>query len=355
MIINRQNYQIWITDHYDGQLDDFQTDVLMDFLERNPDLKSEFEDLADLVLKPDNDDTFNTTSLLRTPDELTNEQVEHYAIALSENDLNERQKQEITELQKTDPRFREYIGVYEKIRLKPDKIVYPDRSSLLKIPDRRRVIRIIVNSVSAAASIAIITGLFAIFNQQVDEPANDYFAQDTRILEEPGQKGEENAPLLDLTNEMPRYIVAKTDLNVAEPVSAPEIIKTEPLSIPMRALIQIPPIAAKENIRLDQTQIQYLLAEIELYQISLPDDMIDKTNLSVREFLAYQFRKQILQDEDPDIENLKAWEIADAGIKGANLLLGWNMELEAKKNEEGQLENISFTSELIKFDHAANK
>jgi len=355
MIINRQNYQIWITDYYDGQLDDFQTEVLIDFLGRNPDLMSEFDDYADLVLKPDDKETFTTSGLIRTPDELTNEQVEHYAIALIENDLTEKQKQEIIELKKTDPRFREYISIYEKIRLKPDKIIYPDKSSLLKIPDRRRVIRIIVNLVSAAASIAIITGLFLIFNQQVEEPVKDYMTQDIRIMQESGQKGHDKAPLLDLTNEMPRYIAAKTQLNIAEPVNTREIIKSEILTRPGRDLIQITPIAAKENIRLDQTQTQYLLAEIEPYQLSLPHDIIDETNLSVREFLAYQFRKQILNDEDPDIENLKAWEIADAGIKGANLLLGWNMELEAVKNEEGQLENISFTSELLKFDHAAKK
>jgi len=355
MIINRQNYQIWITDYYDGQIDDFQTEVLMDFLDRNPDLMSEFEDYTDLFLRPDNKVTFRTTNLLRTPEELTNEQVEHFAIALGEDDLNDEQKQEITELKKTDPRFREYISVYEKIRLKPDNVFYPDKSSLLKIPGRRRVIRIIVNTVSIAASIAIITGLFIIFNQQVEEPVNDYMVQDTPIMQESVQKGTEKTPLLDLTDEMPRYMTTKTQKNVSEPVIVREIQKSEPLTQQARTLIQIPPIAAKKNIRLDQNQTEYLLAETGPYQVSLPDDIISETHLSVREFLTYQFRKQILHDEDPDIDNLKAWEIADAGIKGANLLLGWNMELEALKNEEGQLENISFTSELIKFDHKTKK
>ena len=120
MIINRQNYQIWISDYYDGQLDDFQIEVLMDFLGRNPDLMSEFEDYAELVLRPDDKNAYNNSGLLRTPEELTNEQVEHYAIALNENDLSEKQKQEINELKKTEPRFREYINSYEKIRLRPD-------------------------------------------------------------------------------------------------------------------------------------------------------------------------------------------------------------------------------------------
>ncbi|MBN1387989.1 MAG: hypothetical protein JW965_06045 [Bacteroidales bacterium] len=355
MIINRQNYQIWITDYYDGQLDDFQTDVLMDFLGRNPDIMSEFEDYAELVLRPDDKAAYNNAGLLRSPEELTNEQVEHYAIAHSENDLSEKQKQEITELKKTDPRFREYINIYEKIRLRPENITYPYKLSLLKIPDRRRHIRIVVNSMSVAASVAIITGLFFIFNPKGKEPVNDYLAEDTRILTESGQKNDEKVPLLDLTDELPRHIAPKTQLNITVPVRTTEIITAEPHDVPQRALIQIPPLAAKGNIRLDKSQTQYLLAEIEPYQVSLPDDILNETDMSVREFLAYQFRKQILHNEDPDIDNLKAWEIADAGIKGANLLLGWNMELDAIKNEEGRLENISFTSELIKFDHRLKK
>lgn len=355
MIINRQNYQIWITDYYDGQLDDFQIEVLMDFLGRNPDLMSEFEDYAGLVLRPDDKNAYHNTSLLRSPEELTNEQVEHYAIALSENDLNEKQKQEITELKKTEPRFREYINSYEKIRLRPDNIIYPDKSSLLKIPDRRRIIRLVVSSVSVAASIAIITGLFFIFSQTGQAPVNNYLAEDTRAFTESGQKSYEKAPRLDLTGEIPRYITPITQIEVNEPVSPAEIVTAGPRVLTQRALIQISPLAAKGNIVIDNTQTQYLLAEIEPYRGSLPDDILNETDMSVREYLAYQFRKQILHDEDPGIENLKAWEIADAGIKGANLLLGWNMELNAIKNEEGQLEDISFTSELIKFDHKAKK
>ena len=355
MIINRQNYLIWITDYYDGQLDDFQAEVLMEFLGKNPDLMSEFEDYAELFLKPDDHHVYTNTEILRTPDQLTNEQVEHYAIALSENDLSENQKLEITELKKSDPRFRESISIYEKIRLKPDNIIYPDKSLLLKIPGRRRLTRIIVNTVSIAASIAIITGLFFIFNQPGDENINDYLAEDNQPGTEPEQVSDDRPPLLDLTDELPRYIPTKTEVAVAEPLSTSDIIKAESLPGEQRALIHITPLEAKENISLDKTQTQYLLAEIQPYPLSLPAGIIIYTDMSVREFLTYQFRKQILNDEDPDIENLKAWEIADAGIRGANILLGWNMELQTGKNEEGKLENISFTSELIKFDHKSKK
>ncbi|MFO7852570.1 MAG: hypothetical protein ACQERS_04805 [Bacteroidota bacterium] len=355
MIINRQNYQIWITDYFDGHLDDFQVEVLMDFLKRNPDLMSEFEDYAGLILKPDGQDSYDKSGLLRTPEELTNEQVEHLSIAMMENDLSEKQKEEINELKKTDPRFRESIGIYEKIKLRPGNLAYPDRSSLLKIPYRRKIIKIIVSTVSIAATIAIITGLFFIFSQPADEYTNAYIAENNQTSPEKSQLVEERPTLLDIENEEARYIPAKTQVTVATSISTAEIIKDDSLPVQYRTLIEISPLRAKSDIRLDDSQTHYLLAEIDPYPTTLPADFDDNTDLSVREFLAYHFRKQILKEEDPDIENLKAWEIADAGIMGVNTLLGWNMELDTEKNEEGKLKSISFTSELIKFDHNSKK
>lgn len=355
MIINRQNYQIWITDYYDGQLDDFQVEVLMDFLKRNPDLMSEFEDYAGLILKPDGQDSYDKSDLLRTPEELTNEQVEHLSIAMMENDLSEKQKKEINELKKTDPRFRENIGIYEKIKLHPGNLAYPHRSSLLKIPYRRKITKIIVSSVSIAATIAILTGLLFIFNQPSDEYTNAYIAENNQTSTEKSQPVEEKPPLLDIENEEARYIPAKTQVTVATSISTTEIIKDDSLPLQHRTLIEISPLRAKSDIRLDDSQTHYLLAEIDPYPTTLPAGFDTKKDLSVREFLAYHFRKKILKEEDPDIENLKAWEIADAGIMGVNTLLGWNMELDTEKNEEGKLKSISFTSELIKFDHNSKK
>ncbi len=355
MIINRQNYQIWITDYYDGQLDDFQTEVLMDFLSDNPDLRSEFEDYPDFFISPDEKAQFDNSELLRTPEQLTNDQVEHFSIALCENDLSEKQKQDIAELKKSDPRFRKSIRVYEKIRLKPDDTEYPDKALLLKIPGRRKTMGILFTSLSMAASIAIITGLFFIFNRQSPPGIDDGSAIATISESEAEQEIQERPPLLDLTDEMPRYIPAKTEVLVAESVSTPEIIEDESIILDKEFREPIIHLAMCEEIKLDDRQAHYLLAEIKPYNVPLLFATDDTSDMSVREFLAYQFRKKILEEEDPGIEQLKAWEIADAGIKGVNSLLGWNMELQTGKTEDGKLKDISFTSELIKFDHKSRK
>ncbi|MDZ7738183.1 MAG: hypothetical protein U5K32_03740 [Bacteroidales bacterium] len=362
-----------MTDYYDGSLDDFQKEVLMDFLDRNPDLKSEFEDYPGLSIIPGDEEPFAHSGLLRSADQLSNEQIEHFAIALSENDLNAEQRKEILELRKSDPRFREYINIYEKIKLKPGDIKYPDKKNLLKIPENRKKIKLVLLSVSTAASIAIIAGLFMLFSQESGDRLNRQLTADS---------GQENRRLQESFQDMPQKLPAKTIINIADPDRAGQIINTRTLAEagiagevtkaqitaepvrtgktidtrttvePAKEIITITPVAAKENIRLDIAQTHFLLAETSTYP-AYPET--GPSDMSVREYLAYQFRKQILADEDPDTENLKAWEIADAGVRGFNKVLGWDMELKAEQDPEGNVNDISFTSQLIKFDHKAKK
>ncbi|HCC70338.1 MAG TPA: hypothetical protein DEQ09_04195 [Bacteroidales bacterium] len=355
MIINRQNYQIWIIDYYDGQLDNFQAEMLMDFLSKNPDLISEFEYYTELILSADQVNKFDNTSLLHTPEQLTNEQVEHFAIALTENDLDENQRKEITELKKTDPRFRKNINIYEKIKLEPLDTMYPDKSRLFKIPVRRKVIIRLVNTVSAAASVAIITGLFLIFIGNRDESSDMLVSADSQSKYNTGQIEKDRPPLIDITEDLPSYITARSDIIISKPVINTEIILPETLPVNELERIHIKPLEAMGNINLQNTQYQYLLAETLSYPASYPGIYIEKPDMSVREFIAYHIRKDILNDNDPDPERLKAWEIADAGIKGFNKVLGWNMQLETAENESGGLQFISFTSELVKFDHDSKK
>ncbi|MGM0666002.1 MAG: hypothetical protein ACQETA_01660 [Bacteroidota bacterium] len=388
MIINRQNYQIWITDYYDGRLDAFQAEVLMDFLSDNPDLKAEFEDYPGLSVSPPEHSSPDKNELLRTPDELTNEQLEHFSIAYWENDLDDKQKREIEALAKTDPRFRKNLGIYEKIKLKADQSEYTGKSMLLKIPARRRRTGIMLTALSTAASVAILAGLFLILNRQAPVPSPDRQvlasagedqAQET-IREESSRPdtGDENPPSEHTGTESPQSrVIAVTESPQSQVIGGTEnresrsttgaessknqavhpaqSIKSDPTPVKAEIHLAVSTIPVREEIKLDNVEVRYLLAETEPYDISLPPGTMDNMKMTVREFLAFQFRKSILDEEDPGVENLKAWEIADAGIKGVNSLLGWNMEFQAGQSEDGRLQNLRFTSELLKIDHDFKK
>ncbi|HKL67690.1 MAG TPA: hypothetical protein VJ877_07340 [Bacteroidales bacterium] len=351
MIINRENYGIWITDYYDGQLDNFQVDILMDFLRKNPDLMAEFEDFPDISLKPGKHEAYPYGELLHSPDQLSEEQVEHFSIALHEGDLTRKQEEEIESLKYTDPRFRKSVDQYAMIKLTGDDINFPDKDKLLAIPGRRKRIRRLVNTISIAASLAIIMSLFFIINTKDDIYSNRPLSLNNPAPVVEKEETVEELPVPDIS-QMPVYTAS------SEKDYAPrQVIKTIPETEPLvreqeRKIYNIDPIPLKENITLGSTQNKYLLANMEPYPVT--GEPL-KQSFSVREFLAYQFRKNILDEENPEASNIKAYEIADAGIKGINFLLGWEMDLKAEKSGEGKFENISFTSELVKFGHSPAK
>ena len=72
---------------------------------------------------------------------------------------------------------------------------------------------------------------------------------------------------------------------------------------------------------------------------------------SPREFFAKGFRQLILNDKNATTEKVKPIELADATVSGINKLLGWEMKLEKKSDDNGTLNGISFASQLINFDH----
>ena len=52
---------------------------------------------------------------------------------------------------------------------------------------------------------------------------------------------------------------------------------------------------------------------------------------------------------------LKGYEIAKAGVTGLNKLMGWEMALNERKDVEGNLKSVYFSSKLLKFNAPVKK
>lgn len=351
MIINRENYQIWICDHYDGQLDPLQKKILLNFLERNPDLKAEFEAFSEIRLSAGNISCDLKKSLLRGPDELTEQQTDNYLIALCENDLSPTQADEIISLTEKNPHLKERLEIYKRIKLSPADIIYPWKEKLKKIPQKKKRRLAILYSLSAAASIIIILSITFFLNNNNVNPGSpvQIASADTSaspniadiIIEEEKPPSEKTITINETVPTADRGII------IAIADTQEELIKETP-----REEINITPTRHIEQIKIELTEKTYLLAEAGPYP-DLPPDFTE--SISIRKFLAKQFRKQILQDEDPGTDILKGYEIADAGIRGMNKLLGWEMEIETSKSESGTLNNVKFTSQLVNIDHSPKR
>ena len=75
----------------------------------------------------------------------------------------------------------------------------------------------------------------------------------------------------------------------------------------------------------------------------------------VGRFIAKTFREKLLKEKTPPDSPLKGYEIAEAGVTGLNKLFGWEMALDKKNDQNGQLKSVYFSSKILKFNAPVKK
>ena len=107
-------------------------------------------------------------------------------------------------------------------------------------------------------------------------------------------------------------------------------------------------------------------SHIELKGKTIPNNLIafqptyngpvyDDGRSKLSRFISKTFREKILKEKSAKDTPLKGYEIAVAGVTGLNKLLGWEMALDKKNGENGELKSIYFSSKLLKFNAPVKK
>jgi hypothetical protein len=154
MNINRNNFEIYCIDYYDGSLTPEQVAELFLFLEQNPDLKAEFDSFSGVSL-PVIDETFSAAESLKRGD-ISSDNISWYLAASAEGDLSETEEQKLAKFLQDNPSFEKDRKLFSMARLDASHIVeYPAKAEL-KRPEGR----VIVFSTAfryAAAAVIILT------------------------------------------------------------------------------------------------------------------------------------------------------------------------------------------------------
>lgn len=346
MGINRNNYQVWITDFYDGLLSDSQQAIMHRFLDLNPDLKDEFDSYGDLVLHPDISIRLDKSSLKKELSKPDPELLEYCAIALSENDMDREQEEEFLALTEQSDKAASVVSIYSNIKLLPGDIVYPNKLKLKRIPFRFGVVKVTGRAIAIAAAAAILISI-AIFLPKQNKVPDTY---NTAYLL-PFNNGGELSENPVLTAYKPVFL--KTNSIPVERVSLPDKDVEEALAVekPERIIIALEKstFRNKVDITIPDEPLQLLaMSETETMGQGYLDD-----KFSPRQFVAMNFRKLFLKEEIEDASKIKVYEVADAGINGLNKLLGWEMQFEKEKTEEGRLSSYKFSSQLLNLNRKA--
>lgn len=348
MKISRSNYEIWFTDSADNNLTKAQIEELNIFLQLNPDLKEEYEEFMD-AMNSDRHSCFRGKErLTKSPEELPEDQFEMLSVAFHENDLTGKQREEVLEMVAADAEKKKIFDTIGRIRLRAPATPYGRKEALLRKTPISAVLRVTWIALGAAASVAAIMLVSSLL--RFEKPSDLPLAAASRdsILINAPQKL--TAPRNEAGKEPAfnhnRNIIASVEKQEMQSISVSERNTPEQADIPGKisftGAVFIAGIASPQKYLAGSTA-------------SFSPVAVDDGRSRISKFIARTFREKILNEKEVSDTRLKGYELAEAGIDGLNKLLGWEMALTTKSDENGDVNSVSFKSKIIRFSAPVKK
>jgi hypothetical protein len=129
--IYRNNYESFFIDYLDGSLPIEEIDLLLDFLNENPDLAEELKELEKIILQPPNLSNFNYQHLKKTDLDLA-EVFEETCIRAIENELSSNELRDFQEYLKQNEERQKMFELFQSTLSEPDPFIIYDQKNRLK-------------------------------------------------------------------------------------------------------------------------------------------------------------------------------------------------------------------------------
>ncbi len=258
MSINLNNYESYFTLYLDNELNPTEKRMVEAFLKAHPNLKEELEFLSQFKLTPDNDIVFEGKEGLMMHEEskaLTPDLQESLLLYV-DNEITVAQKLSLNELISINPVAKAELALLERAKLKPEEIIFRDKSSLYRKEETR--IYSFRWRAAAAAILLIAVGLttFIIVNRK---PADQGLAKGTI---EKSNNNQSSPP--SITNEAADKPVNEIVKQTIEPASKNNIASTantKKENLPIRASITANTYSKKVDVKLPGKIQDVLIAE----------------------------------------------------------------------------------------------
>jgi hypothetical protein len=365
MDINRNNYESWFLDYLDGNMETSRKEVLMKFLDFNPDLREELEGLEYMRLKAEEIPYGSKNSLLKNPagpsSKMPDDDFETLCISYIENQLSDEESELLQNLLRDDPEKQKTYRLFKAAQLEPDlETVYPGKHLLKKrfidIPGVR------IAATAVAASIVIFLGLSLLFR---GIPGREMVTESSRTP---------SITPVAKENGIPEEDSGTKSVSTGSPASAP--LQEQPGS----GSVQEQPgsgSAGTTRVSLKEKSVDqknhsdqqgdiaravdyrepFTLARIESIEMrrfqSLGEDHI---NGQVRQLHgeAYRYYLRSMKyglaeaaREKESSNKLSFWRLADAGIQRINNFSEEEYSLERKVDENGRTRRFTFESPVF--------
>jgi hypothetical protein len=322
----------------------------------------EFSDILTHRIQPPDGKFRDKDSLKKTAADLSGLQFEMLCVASLENDLNETQLTELNEILAVSEDKRRIAAIISRTKLNPPEIRFRNKSRLKRLTLPQKALRLSVIGISAAAAVFL---LFTVIRKPVI-PLHENQASVT--IAEKKDKPENAFRENTVKNETEkRQTIADADGAVAGTGAIVHMPVTTSFTASLPVSEDVKDSVAVQAVYRENTpgklafKADIAMAELkggnELVAINIirAEPLAYENKPGLNESIARFFREKILKTENPEKGSLKAYEVADAGINGLNRIFGWNMKLEKKKDEKGEVNSVYFNSRLLKFNAPVKK
>jgi cell division protein FtsL len=344
MDINRNNYELYLIDYFDGILDGETKTAVEKFLVDNPDIAQDAQQLSSFKLNPLASSYKHKSKLLKSKQLLVGveDEFDYLCIASLEKDIDQRDKQTLEAAIEKNPQRAIEFQQFQIAKLKADlSITYKHKGKLKRFTTFGFTRRILYTASSAAAVLLILISLFNYMSslsevQQIRELANTV----------------ETIPIETKTSANSKKFVpvVETNNSLAEP-------------------------SVNGNSRVDQTTSKAEIAEVihefeTIENLTIPNyikpivaiNIVNKglPNVS-KELLAFQMPiiDNYLQQKNPDAEGssrtIGLFEIAQMGFSKLASTTGKNLSLQAQKDDDGKFKRIEFETNLFALSVPVNR
>jgi hypothetical protein len=361
MQIDRSNYEICLIDLLDGNLNDIEVAQLRLFLQNNPDIKEEYDELTMFRLKSPDGPFHLKKNLKKTIAIIPESQFEYLCIASLENDLSAEQQAELKEIIEADPLKKITFDLIWKTKLFPFKDTFKNKKRLLRRTFAQNFIRISVIGLSAAALTALLIEIY-VFKPEPPPVKMENTAQNEV------QAGSVQVP--SVTKIMEKELKGEKKNHVKK--TNPDKLTGQIIQPIATSLPNLTAYTSQDSITQRPDTLNPAISKIpvsfpaDLKGEILPNNLItlhqtlvfppyDDGRSKLSRFIARTIREKILKQKSTKDSPLKGYEIAEAGVSGLNKLLGWEMALDEKKDDNGELKSVYFSSRLLKFNAPVKK
>ncbi len=357
--INRNNYEEYFLDFLEGNLSPSENDLLMSFLNSNPDLKEELELLNELP-EIRIEETFLEKSSLKKPSsnvESNSDNFNELCIARIEGDLSKEASSEFDSfLEENDKRKKEF-ELFKLTKVKADhSVVFENKQKLKKSTFGIFLTKNRYSIISAAASVVIALALFTLIPKNTeDKPLNISEVTETKDEKEVY----EQATTGQVVNEQVADVIKPEIIENVELVYEAKDQEKEIVIDSVIVVEQMPDYHQYAKLSARAIELKYQLinkdiiyTEPVIYQFAEVGSNRNR-HFSVKSLVAGVINKEVFNRDRK--EKIEMFDVAQASLNGINRITGSNMTLTRIYDENGVPDKTEFNSKLIAFSTPAKK